>query len=100
MNIDETADLPVVHMEPAQITETTDAVLMEALVTDLADHLAGVRRLIGSRADAGGRAVLREELARLIGDGQQLAGMIADLDAVDDHPAAFADWAKGGEDRD
>jgi hypothetical protein len=100
---DDTTLLRFVAATPAQITETSEETEAAALVADLSDHLAGILRLIGSRADAGARAALHEEIVRLVADAQQLDAHLAEADRITDagHDAAFADWltAPGGDQR-
>lgn len=100
---DDTTQLRFIAATPAQITETSEETETAALIADLSDRLAGILRLIGSRADATARDALHEEIVRLVADAQQLDAHLAEADHITtaNHDAAFAGWlnAPGGEQR-
>lgn len=96
---DDTTQLKFVAPAPLAVTASTEAA---ALVADLTDRMAGILRLIGSRADASAREALHEEIVRLVADAQQLDAHLAEADrhAADAaHDGQFTDWltAPGGD---
>lgn len=96
MNLDETAELPAVQPVPQAITAASEESEAEALVADLADRVAGVRRLAPSRANRDACDALREELTRMVATALQLDAHLAEADRAE-HDAAtntqFNDWA-------
>jgi hypothetical protein len=69
---DDTTQLAAVKAAPLAVTETTEESEVEALMADISDRVEGLRRLIGSRADAAARDALGEEIGRLVADALQL----------------------------
>lgn len=101
---DDTTHLSFVAPAPLAVTASTEETEAAALVADLTDRMAGILRLIGSRADASAREALHEEIVRLVADAQQLDAHLSevDLSAKDAETAPqFTDWltAPGGDQR-
>lgn len=77
MSIDDTADLSMVHaVTPAQITETTEAATLKALLDAVEEHAKRIRKLVRTRDRAG----THERIHGAIADLQQLDAHLADAE--------------------
>jgi len=84
----DTTQLSTVHAAPLAVTETTEETEVEALMADIDARVKGLRRLIGSRADAAAREALGEEIGRLVADALQLDAHLSEVDLAQRDAAA------------